>query len=161
MFAEVRLLSQLAVRLEGVHRKSNDALDCYCPFCCTDQKTRRRENRTAGLHAEKGFHCFRASCPSHELSRTGGGLSLRTFTKHIAPDLVEDFDRERRAEERGSFANVAAHVGLSISEAPPPPRDETLLTPEEALEFVNSLPRCIDLPDDHPAHQWFVQRQLT
>jgi len=60
----------------------------------------------------------------------------------ICPDLEDDYRHECAAERRGALAHVVAPV----APLPPPARDESLLTGEEALEFIGTLPRCGDLP---------------
>lgn len=160
-FADRQLLVTLAPRLDGVKRVAGDALRFRCPFCqATPQE--RRKGPTGGLKADKGFGCFRAGCPSHEWSRTGGGLSLRSFLKRFAPDLLEEYDAERRAEERGIVVTSrmesapAAQVQSPASAAD----DPRFADGEEALGFVLSLPRCIDLPPGDPAREFALRRQI-
>jgi hypothetical protein len=160
-YAEILLLTFLAGRLDGVKHPAPDSLRFYCPFCQTEPRE-RRQGASAGLKAGTAFHCFRASCPSHEWSRTGGGLSIRSFTKRFASDLLEDYDIARRAEDRGLMCKPQTEPAPSapIQAQARAADNPHFANSEEALEFVLSLPRCVDLPSGDPAREFFVRRQI-
>ena len=151
----------LAGLLDGVKRVAGDALRFYCPFCQTTPQERRK-GQTAGLKAGKGFGCLRAGCPSHGSSRTGGGLSIRSFAKRVAPDLLPEYDAARRAEERGIVVTprTESATAAQVQSMEPAADDPRFANGEEALEFVLWLPRCLDLSPGDPAREFFVRRQI-
>jgi hypothetical protein len=129
--ADANLFYQLTGRLHKAKRKANGSYDCVCPFCGAAHKNEVKAN----LHPKYGFSCFHESCESKELGNWKAAYA-------IAPDLIADYRRECAAERRGALA----HVVPPVAPLPPPARDESLLTSEEAFEFVGTLPRCGDLP---------------
>lgn len=147
----------LAPRLHNARFSDYETCRCYCPICQLDPKD-RRQGPTAGLSASRGFNCFRASCPSHEDEKAGpnGGLSIWRLTALIAPDMLDDYRQAIRDEKRGV---LRPSVSPDVELTPPPPTDDCL-TSKEALALTLSLPRCVDLPEDHPAYRFFKGRLI-
>lgn len=132
-----------------------------CPFCCPGG---RGECRTmAILDSERGdciiLYCHRASCSSHELSATGGGIKLSTYLRQAFPEIYkEDYRTALRAEARGVAPKLPTAPAL-----PNDPAEEHLAAaqPEILLEYLMSeLPSAFSLPEDHPARVYVEQRRL-
>jgi hypothetical protein len=101
--------------------------------------------------------CHRASCPSHALSKTGGGIKLATYLRHFRPAIYDDYRTALHAEARGIAPKLPAAV-------PAPPvfsERHSAADPETLRAFIwAELPSAFSLAADHPARLYVERRRL-
>lgn len=131
---DYKYVSMLGYRLDKFTKKSNSLYNFRCPICGDSEKNK---NKSRGyLYERKGslwFHCH--NCGEHK--------SFKYFLKEIDPVLYHEYILERlKAEDK--------HLPV-IEEKKEAKPVENILEPFQTIS---------ELPQDHMAYQWCVNRKL-
>jgi len=131
----------------------------HCPLCYAGGKSER--NTMVIIDSSRAdciiLYCHRGSCPSHELSKTGGGIKLETYLRHYRPEIYDDYRAALRAEARGDVPDLPPAPLPRVA----PRAHESAAAPETLRAFIRSeLPSAFSLPEDHAARQYVEERKL-
>ncbi len=142
IFLDKKYISLVSSRLEKFKWKSSKLANCRCPFCGDSAKN---ANKMRGYFYQKGNSCF------YKCFNCLKSYTIGTFLKHIDPKLLEEYTFDKYREGSNSSLKKPEFE----FEWKKPWENHT-----EPIEFLSDLDRICDLPKDHIAVKYLVNRQI-
>lgn len=138
MYLDAKFINLLSPRLDRFKWKKNNLASCRCPVCGDSTKNK---SKTRFYFYEKNGDYF-VRCHNCDYSTT-----LGVFIRFMDENLYRQYCLEAFADKR---------------EASPTPerKPEPITPPKPKNEALESIPRLIDLPKDHPALSWANTRRI-
>jgi len=138
MYLDAKYINLLSPRLERFKWKKSNLATCRCPVCGDSAKNK---SKTRFYFYEKNGDYF-VRCHNCDYSTTIG-----VFIRFMDEGLYRQYCLE-------AFADKGGH------QSRPEVKVEPITPPKPKNEALASIPRLIDLPDDHPACRWAETRRI-
>ena len=135
-FVDTKFIGLVSVRLQKFSKKKEGLYAFRCPYCGDSQKNK---NKTRGyIYRSKNDHNFKCH-------NCGQGQNLANFIKFIDPKLYEQYLLERYKKS---------------APATPKPKFDFKPTKFTNQTPIDDLKSIKDLPEDHPARLYCVNRKI-
>ena len=135
-------ISRLGAKLERFTEKRSNLFNCKCPLCGDSKKK---------SYKARGFIYIRKSNFNYMCHNCGASMSLSAFMKQIDPELHKEYVLEKwKSGQTGSRKNIAT---------PEFKFDAPTFTKSKVCDF-NLGTKVVDLPDNHPAKIYCIERKI-
>ncbi len=135
-------ISRLGAKLERFSEKRRNLFNCRCPLCGDSKKK---------SYKTRGFIYIRKNNFNYMCHNCGASMSLSAFMKQIDPELHKEYVLEKwKSGQTGSRKNIST---------PEFKFDAPTFTKSKVCDFSLGT-KIIDLPDNHPAKSYCIQRKI-